>query len=135
MRIAHEPLGAFAEEHTIARCVIVHHIDHDLHPKSMRSVDQDPEIAFIAQFRVDRPVVADGIRAAEGPFPPDDAYWMNGHQPQNVSVQSGYPLKVLIDACERPLGRVIPREDFIDDGASDPLRGIGSHCDDLLGLA
>jgi hypothetical protein len=50
-------------------------------------------------------------------------------------MQTGYPLKITAERCERPFGRVVPREDLIDNGAFDPLRSIRSHCDDLLALA
>ena len=83
-----------AGENGIGRGVVVDDIDDAAHPARMDGVDQFAEVVHRAQFRIDVPVIPDGVRRPKATFSrlfPDRIDWK---EPDDVNTQVADPVQI-----------------------------------------
>ena len=68
--------------------VIGHPIQDDAEATTVAFPDQDPKILFVAKFRIDFPIILDGIGGSKGAFAVHLPYRVDGHQPKRVKSQA-----------------------------------------------
>ena len=95
--------------------MVVNDVDDAAHAARMNGVDQFAEILQRAEFRVDAPVIADGIRRAHAALSRPLADRMNRKEPDDVNTQVPDPVKILLQRLECAFFCMVPDKDGIDD--------------------
>ena len=109
----------------VRRGVVVDHVDDAFHAAGMDGLYQVEEVLPRAVFRVDGPVVADGVGAAQRALAALRADGMDGHEPQDVRAESADTVQVALQGAERALRRVTADKDAVNDLMGQGLIGHG----------
>ena len=109
--------------------VVVDHVDDTFHVQGVDVVHQMLEVLQGAVFRVDGPVVPDGVGTAQRPlaaFLPDG---MDGQEPDDVRAQGFDALQIPAHPLEGAPGGVVADKDGIHDLVPVGFGGVFGHRD------
>ena len=129
VRLVVKPFRVLLCQHGIGGGVVVHHVDDALHPQLVDIVRQPPELLQRAVLRVHRPVVPDGVGAAQRALPVYLPDGVDGHQPDNVRPQPLDPPQILADLLKRPFSAVVAHKNGVHHLAPVPFIRIACHMD------
>ena len=93
----------------------------------MAGIHQVEEVLPRAVFRIDGPVVADGVEAAKRPLAALYPDGVDGHEPQDVRAKSADAVQVTLQGVERTLRGVAADEHAVND-----LMGQGLVCHESI---
>ncbi len=122
-----EPFGMLPREEGVGARVVVDHVDDDLQALGVGRVEEAPEASLAAEGRVDRPVIGDGVGAADLALPRHLPDRMDGRQVDHVEAQPPRRVQGRQGRVEGPRLRVIADEHLVDRLTPEGLVGIGSH--------
>ena len=74
--------------------MIIHHIDDTFHAEAVDILHQCLKILHCAVLRIHRPVVGNGVGAAQCAFACFLTDGMDGHKPDDINAQGFYPLQI-----------------------------------------
>ena len=125
--IPQEELRVVVGQDGVRRGVVVDHVDDAFHAAGMDGLHQVEEILPRAVFRVDGPVVADGVGAAQRALAALYPDGVDGHEPQDVRAKSADAVQVTLQGVERTLRGVAADEHAVND-----LMGQGLVCHESI---
>ena len=96
-------------------------VDDDFHPSLMRFGNQPLQIIFGTVIRIDRIVIADGVRTADSSLLLLLTDGMNWHQPENRYPKIFQTIELSSDTVEISCRRKVTRIDFVDDAVAHPI--------------
>ena len=107
VRLVEEPFGVVFRQPGIRGGVVIHHVDDALHAVGVDVVHQALEVLQGAEFRIHRPVIPDGVGAAQLALPGLLSQRMDGQQPDDIRSQGLNPVQILPNALKGTLTAVI----------------------------
>ena len=113
-RVAEEILRVGVGQHGVRRGVVIHHVDDALHTPPVDSVHQMDKVLPCAVFRVDAPVVLNGVGTAQRALAALCTDGMDGHKPDDVRAQPVQTIQIVLQRPERALLRVVADKDAVD---------------------
>ena len=122
-----KPLRVFGRQHGVRRGMIVYHVDYAFHAFFMNGFCQRPEIIQSSVLRVDRAVIADGIRRTKAPFPAFLPDGVDRKKIDDVHPQVPDPVEVPSDAVKCAFLRVIAHKDLVHQLVSEFLFCLICH--------
>ena len=125
--IPQEELRVVVGQDGVRRGVVVDHVDDAFHAAGVDGLHQVEEILPRTVFRVDGPVVADGVGAAQRALAALYPDGVDGHEPQDVRAESADAVQVALQGAERALRGVAADKDAVND-----LMGQGLVCHESI---
>ena len=98
-----------------------------LSPAACAAATSVVEVGLRAQLGVDRAVVADRVRAAQGALAADLPDRVDGHQVEDVDPERGDPREVGGDVGQAPVRPVVAREHLVDHQGAHIQGGVEGH--------
>src|SRR5438270_1918397 len=101
--------------------MVRHDVDDDFHPSLMHFGNQALQIIFGTVIRIDRVVIANGVRTADSSLLLLLTDGMNWHQPENRYPKIFQTIELRSDTVEISDRRKVTRIDFVDDAVAHPF--------------
>ena len=115
------PVGrTFREPAGIARSVIGHPIDQDLHSQGVSPPNKSVEIGHRPEFGIDSPVIPNRIIGAQRSLATDLPNGIMGHQPNGIDAQIPQKTEPFRSGGKRSLGRRLPQIHLVQHGIPTP---------------